>query len=225
VHFEPEPRRVVQRGPQRGVADEDAGLGLAHHQGEIGRAAVVVGLDAVLLGEQQLREPHRGARGGAEGDPLAVQGLQRGLGDDHAGHHGTVAADRDVGQGDEFVRVPEELHQRDRRDVEIPVDEPGAEPLRGVLEELQVEQGAGAGEAPVEGQAVEELDVADARPAARSRGWMCCHRSEASPPEVARSFGGSPACDLFLFPGRKARATLAASCSLVTLAVQSLRSL
>ena len=74
---------------------------------------------------------------------------------------GTVAADRDVGQRDELVGVLEVLHEGDRADVEITLDELGAELLRGVLGELQVQQGAGPGQAPVQGDAVQELDVAD----------------------------------------------------------------
>ena len=45
-----------------------------------------------------------------------------------------------------------------------PCDQLLAELLRGVLGQLEVEQRAGSGEPPVEGQAVQELDVADAGP-------------------------------------------------------------
>ncbi|GAA3056715.1 hypothetical protein GCM10020000_44020 [Streptomyces olivoverticillatus] len=51
-------------------------------------------------------------------------------------------------------------------DVEVAPDELLAELLRAVLGQIQVEQRARPGEAPVDGQAVEELDVADARAAA-----------------------------------------------------------
>ncbi len=167
VHLETEPGPVEEVGAQGGVADEDGGLRLLHHQAEVGRAGVVVGLYAVPLGEQQLGEPDRGARGRTEGDPGAVELVQRDLRDDHAGHHRAVAADGDVGEGDEVVGVAQELDQGDGADVEVAAHEPLAELLRGVLGELEVEERAGSREPPVEGQAVQELDVADARPGAR----------------------------------------------------------
>lgn len=165
VDLEAEAWGVVEAGAQGGVADEDGGVGLLHHRAEVGRAGVVVRGDAVPLGEQQFGEADRGAGGRAEGDPAAVELFQRELGDDHAGHDGPVAADRDVGEGDQAVGVLEELDQGDRADVEVAPDELLGELLGGVLGQLQVEQGPGAGESPVEGDAVEELDVADPGPA------------------------------------------------------------
>ncbi|CAM5609567.1 hypothetical protein SCALM49S_00038 [Streptomyces californicus] len=68
--------------------------------------------------------------------------------------------------GHQVVGVAQVLHEGDRTDVQVPPDELLAEALRGVLGELQVEQGSRARQAPVERQAVQELDVADAGPAA-----------------------------------------------------------
>ncbi len=166
VDLEPEAGRVVQVGAERGVADQHGGVRLLHHQPQVGRAGVVVGPDPVPLGEQELREAYRGAGGRAEGHPGPVELLQWDLGDDHAGHDGPVAADRDVGEGHQVVGVAQVLHEGDRTDVQVPPDELLAEALRGVLGELQVEQGSRARQAPVERQAVQELDVADAGPAA-----------------------------------------------------------
>ena len=104
----------MQVGAQRGVADEDGRVRLLHHQAEVGRAGVVVGPYAVPLGQQQLRQPYGRAGGGAEGDPGAVELVQRDLRDDHAGHHRAVAADGDVGEGDEVVGVAQELDEGDR---------------------------------------------------------------------------------------------------------------
>lgn len=156
----------MQVGAQRGVTDEDGGVRLLHHQAEVGRAGVVVGGDTEPLGEQQLRQPYGGARGRAERHPGPVEVLQGPLRHDHARHDGSVAADRDVGEGDQVVGVAQELHEGDGADVQIAPDQLLAELLRGVLRELQVEQGSGPREPPVEGKAVQELDVADARPAA-----------------------------------------------------------
>lgn len=111
----------MQVGAQRGVADQHGGVRLLHHQAQVGRAGVVVGPDAVALGQQQLRQPHRGAGGRAEGHPGPVELLQRELGDDHAGHDGPVAADRDVGEGHQVVGVAQVLHEGDRADVELPL--------------------------------------------------------------------------------------------------------
>lgn len=156
----------MQVGAQRGVADQHGGVRLLHHQAQVGRAGVVVGPDAVALGQQELCQPHRGAGGRAEGHPGPVELLQRELGDDHAGHDGPVAADRDVGEGHQVVGVAQVLHKGDRADVQLPLDQLLAEPLRGVLGELQVEQGSRPRQAPVQREAVQELDVADAGPAA-----------------------------------------------------------
>src|SRR3954451_14292828 len=87
--------------------------------------------------------------------------------DDHAGRHRAVAADRDVGEGDQVVRALEELDEGDGPDVEVSLHQLLAELLRGVLRELEVEERARSREPPVQGQAVQELDVADARPGAR----------------------------------------------------------
>lgn len=164
----------MQGRAQGGVADQYGGLGLVHHQREVRRAAVVVGRDAVALGEQQLGEPDRRTAGGAQGDPLAVEPVQRQLADDHARHDRAVAADGDVGESDQLVGVAQILHEGDRADVQVAVDQLGAELLRGVLGQLQVEQGTGSGETPVEGDAVQELDVAD--PGAGEAGVAVTHR-------------------------------------------------
>jgi hypothetical protein len=155
---------VVHGRPQRGIADQHGGVGLLHHQREVGRAGVVVGLDPVLLGEQQLRQTDGRTAGGAEGDPAAVQLVQRHLADDHAGQHRAVAAHGDVRQDDQLVGVTEVLDAGDRRDVEVAVDQRVAQPLRGVLGEVQVEEGPGTGQPPVDGYAVEELDVSHPGP-------------------------------------------------------------
>lgn len=153
----------MQVGAQRGVADEDGRVRLLHHHAQVGRAGVVVGAHAVPLGEQQAREAYGGAGGRAQGDPCPVQVLQGPLRDDHAGHDGAVAADRDVGEGDQVVGVAQELDERDGGDVQLAPHQLLAELLGGVLRQLQVEQGSGPCQPPVEGKAVEELDVADAR--------------------------------------------------------------
>ncbi len=167
VHGQAVARAVDHVRAQRRVADEDGRVGLLHHQAQVGRAGVVVGPDPEALGEQELGEADGGARGGAEGDAGAVQLLQRHLRDDHAGHHRAVAADGDVGEGDEIVGVLEEFDQGDGTDVEVALHQLLAELLRGVLRELEVEERACSREPPVQGQAVQELDVADARPGAR----------------------------------------------------------
>lgn len=120
VDLQSEPGGVVQVRAERGVADEDGRVGLLHHQAEVRRAGVVVGGDAVALGEQQLGQPHGGARGRAQGHPGPVQLLQRELGHDHARHDRPVAADGDVGEGDQLVGVLQELDQGHGTDVEIP---------------------------------------------------------------------------------------------------------
>ncbi len=168
VHLQAEAGPVDHVRAQGRVADEDGGLGLPHHQAEVGRAGVVVRLDAVALGEEQLGEADGGAGGRPEGDAGAVEPVQGDLRDDHAGHDRAVAADGDVGEGDQVVGVLEELDQGDRTDVEIALHQLLAELLRSVLGELEVEERARSGEPPVQGQAVQELDVADARPGARS---------------------------------------------------------
>lgn len=156
----------MERGAQRGVADQHGRVGLLHHHPQVGRAGEVVGPDPVLLGKQQLGEAYRRTGGRAQSDAGSIELLQRDLRNDHAGHHGTVAADREVGEGDELVGVAEELHEGDRGDVELARDEALTELFGGVLGQLQVQQRAGSGQPPVERQAVQELDVADAGPAA-----------------------------------------------------------
>ncbi len=159
VHLQAEARGLVQRGAQRGVADQHRRVGLAHHQRQVRRAGVVVRLDAVLLGQQQLGQPHRRPAGGAEGDPAAVQLVQRHLADDHAGQHRAVAADGDVRHDHQLVGVAQVLDAGDRGDVELSGDQGVAQPLGGVLGQVQVEEGPGPGQAPVDRQAVQELDV------------------------------------------------------------------
>ena len=56
------------------------------------------------------------------------------------------------------------LDQRDRADVEVTGDQRVVQPVRGVLVQVDVEQGAGAHQAPVDRQAVQELDVPDPGP-------------------------------------------------------------
>ncbi len=85
--------------------------------------------------------------------------LQRRLGDDHAGHHRAVAAHGDVGEGDEFVRVPQIFDEGDGADVEFPGDQAFAQLLGGVLGEFQIQQGAGPRQAPVQGETVQKLNV------------------------------------------------------------------
>jgi hypothetical protein len=176
-----------------------------------------------------------------EGDAGAVQLVERDLRDDHARHHRAVASDSDVGEGDQVVGVLEELDQGDRTDVEIPLHQLLAELLRGVLGELEVEERARSREPPVEGQAVQELDVADARPGARIvhivRLALMAYAPERDPAVGPwTSVGASPPVgrgmfkhsgDVILTPiaFRCLRARLVASCSLVSLAVQSLRSM
>jgi hypothetical protein len=57
--------------------------------------------------------------------------------------------------------VLEVFHEGDRPDVQVAPDQLGAELLRSVLGQLQVEQGTRPGEAPIKGDAVQELDVPD----------------------------------------------------------------
>ncbi len=159
MHLQPQPRGLVQRGPQRGVADQHRGVGLLHHQREVRRTGEVVGLHPVLLGEQQLGQPDGGPAGRAEGDPAAVQLLQRHLADDQAGQHRAVAADRDVRHDHQLIRVAEVLHAGDRGDVELSGDQGVAQPFGGVLGQVQIKEGPGPGQAPVDRQAVQELDV------------------------------------------------------------------
>lgn len=233
----------MQRGPERGVADEDGRLRLLHHHAEVRRARVVVGLHPVLLGEQQLGEAHRRAGGRTERHPGPVQLPERPLGDDHARHDGAVAAHGDVGEGDEVLGVPEVLDEGDGADVEVTPDEALAELLRGVLRELEIEERSGPRQAPVKGQAVQELDVSDAGPAARV-GAGCVvgcivHIARLDPPRGAGVAGAHDTAEVgtepqikhvsdVIFPStvlRILRARLNASCSLVSLAVQSLRSM
>ena len=79
--------------------------------------------------------------------------------DDHRLHR-AVAAHREVGEEEQLVGVAQVLHQRDRPDVEVTGDQGGVEPVRGVLVQVDVEQGTRAHQPPVQRQAVEELDVA-----------------------------------------------------------------
>ena len=74
------------------------------------------------------------------------------------------------GQEQQLVRVSQVLQQGDRADVEISPNERVVEPIRRVLGQLDVEQRARTHQSPVDRQAIQELDVSDARP----RG---CHRS------------------------------------------------
>lgn len=155
---------LSQVGPQRRVADQHGGVGLGEHRVQVGRAAEVLRPHPLALLQQQPGQPHRRPAGGAEGDPAAVQVGQRDLADDHAGHHRSVAADRDVGQDQQLVRVPQVLDAGDRADVEGAADQLVAELLRSVLGEVEIEQIARPGQPPVEGYAVQELNVSDPRP-------------------------------------------------------------
>ena len=176
-------RRLVER-TQRGVPDQDGGIRLQQHLRQFGRAGEVLRCHAVPLGEQHLREQHAGPRSGAERDRPAVQLGERPGGDQVHGEHRTVAAHREVRQQQQVVGVPQVLHQRDRADVEVTVDQCGVEPVGGVLAQVDVDQGAGTHQPPVDRQAVEELDVPD--PGAVHRPRHDSHRSRRGRPRHRR---------------------------------------
>jgi hypothetical protein len=74
---------------------------------------------------------------------------------------GAVAADRQVGQEQQVPGVAQVLDQRDRTDVQVAIEQGGRQPIGRVLVQVDPEQGARAHQAPVDRQAVEELDVTD----------------------------------------------------------------
>ncbi|GAA1399798.1 hypothetical protein GCM10009639_39980 [Kitasatospora putterlickiae] len=164
VHGEALLGRLPQVGAQRRVADQHGRVGLGEHRVQVGRAAEVLRPHPFALLQQQPGEPDGGAAGGAERDPPAVQLGQRQFADDHAGHHRAVAAHGDVREHQQFVRVPQVLHTGDRADVQGSADQLIAQLLRRVLGEVQIEQIAGPGQSPVEGYAVEELNMPDPGP-------------------------------------------------------------
>ena len=114
--------------------------------------------------QQHLGQQHAGTRGGAERDPAPSSSVGGTGGDQVDREDRTVAADGEVGQQEQFVRVAQVLHQRDGADVEVAGDEGGVEPVRGVLVQVDAEQRARAHEPPVDRQAVQELDVSDPGP-------------------------------------------------------------
>ena len=73
-----------------------------------------------------------------------------------------VAADGQVGQQNQLVGVAQVLDKADGPEVDLARDQHVVQLVRGVLDQLDVGQRAGADQAPVERQAVEELDVTDA---------------------------------------------------------------
>ena len=121
------------------------------------------------------REPHAGEqdggpRSGAERDPTLTQRRKRHLRDEIDRQYWPVGPHGQIGQEQQLVRVSQVLQQRNRPDVEISPNERVVEPIRRVFGQLDVEQRARAHQSPVDRQAIQELDVSDARP----RG---CHRS------------------------------------------------
>jgi hypothetical protein len=136
-------------GAQRYVADHHRGVGLDQHLAQIGRAAEVLGGDAVPVGQQHLGQQHPGPGGRPEGDPPAVEPSWV-----HGGHqvdrqHRSVATDREVGQEQQLIGVAQVLHQGDGSDVEFARGQGGVELIRGVLVQVHSEQGAGAHQPPV----------------------------------------------------------------------------
>jgi hypothetical protein len=91
------------------------------------------------------------------------------LADEVHRQHRSVAADRQVRQQQEVLGVPEVLDQADRSQIQLAGEQRVVQSVRRVLAQIEIQQRAGAHEAPVERQAVEELDVPDPRPGCPDR--------------------------------------------------------
>ena len=107
-------------GAQRVVADEQRGVGLAQHRGEVGRHLDVRGVGAPALLDEDAREHLRGARRVRERHGAAGELLGGDLGEEQDRLHLAVGGDRDVGEQHEVVGVARVLDGGNGRDVEAP---------------------------------------------------------------------------------------------------------